>query len=78
MLTCPCNVEPLTLHMYMVKLGFTGVKIFFQIFALKQRLWVLARTASLRFYDQCFEKKINNFSSEMYHLYSREKSQNIA
>ena len=28
MLTCPCNVDPLTHHFYIVKLGFTGVYIF--------------------------------------------------
>ena len=27
MLTCPCNVLPLTPHFYIVKLGFTGVYI---------------------------------------------------
>ena len=37
-----------TSHFYIVKLGFTGVCIFFSIFALKHRLWVLVRTASLR------------------------------
>ena len=29
MQTCPCNVHPLTPHFYIVKLGFTGVYIFF-------------------------------------------------
>ena len=29
MITCPCNVHPLTLHFYIVKQGFTGVFIFF-------------------------------------------------
>ena len=29
MLTCPCNVHPLTPHFYIVKLGFTGVYIIF-------------------------------------------------
>ena len=29
MLTCPCNEDPLTPHFYIVKLGFTGVYIFF-------------------------------------------------
>ena len=29
MLTCPCDVYPLTPHIYTVKLGFTGVFIFF-------------------------------------------------
>ena len=28
MLTCPCNVHPLTPHIYIVKLGLTGVYIF--------------------------------------------------
>ena len=27
--TCPCNVDPLTPHFYMVKMGFTGVNIIF-------------------------------------------------
>ena len=48
MQTCPYNVYPLTPHFYIVKLGFTGVFIFFLIFALKHRLWVLVRTASVR------------------------------
>ena len=29
MLTCPCNVHTLTPHIYIVKLGFTGVYIIF-------------------------------------------------
>ena len=29
MITCSCNVHPLTPHFYIVKLGFTGVYIFF-------------------------------------------------
>ena len=45
--TSPCNEHPLKPHFYIVKLGFTGVFIFL-IFALKHRLWVLVRTASLR------------------------------
>ena len=47
MQTRPCNVDPHTPHFYIVKLGFTGVYIFFLIFALKHRLWVLVRTASV-------------------------------
>ena len=27
--TCPCNVYPLKPHIYIVKLGFTGVYLFF-------------------------------------------------
>ena len=38
MLTCPCNVYPLTPHFYIVKLGFTVVYIVFLIFALKHRI----------------------------------------
>ena len=41
MLTCPCNVHPLSPHFYIVKLGFTGVYIIFLIFALNHKLWVL-------------------------------------
>ena len=29
MLTCPCNVDPLTPHFYIVNLGFTRVQIIF-------------------------------------------------
>ena len=29
MLTCPCNVHPLTPHFYIVKMGFIGVLIIF-------------------------------------------------
>ena len=47
-ITCSCNVNPLTHHFYIVKLGFTGVFIFFLFLLLKHRLWVLVRTASLR------------------------------
>ena len=38
--------DPLKLHFYIVKLGFTGVYIIFLISAQKHRLWVLIRTAS--------------------------------
>ena len=34
---CPCNVDPLTSHFYIVKFGFTGVYI---MFALKLSLRV--------------------------------------
>ena len=39
---------PLKLHFDIVKLGFTGIYIIFLISTLKQRLWVLVRTASAR------------------------------
>ena len=36
MITCPCNEDPLTCNVYIVKFGFTGVYIiFFFFFALK-------------------------------------------
>ena len=59
MLTCPCNVDPLAPHLYMVKLGFTGEYI---IFALKHGLWVHVRTASHEAvltctHNLCFEQK---------------------
>ena len=44
MLTCLCNVDPLTLHFYIVKLGFTLVSFF----VLKHRLLVLVKNASMR------------------------------
>ena len=37
MLTCPFYVEPHTAHVYIVKMGFTGVYIMFLKFALKCR-----------------------------------------
>ena len=46
--TCPYNSDPLKPHLYIVKLGFTGVYIIFLISAQKHRLWVLVRTASPR------------------------------
>ena len=46
--TCLYNFDPLKLHFYIVKLGFTGVCIIFLISAQKHRLWVLVRTASAR------------------------------
>ena len=46
-ITCPCDLYPLTPHFYIVKLGCTGVYIFFH-FALKHRLWLFIRTASMR------------------------------
>ena len=42
------HFDPLKLHFYIVKLGFTGVYIIFLISAQKHRLWVLIRTASAR------------------------------
>ena len=44
------NFDPLKLHFYIVKLGFTGVYIIFLNSAQKLRLWVLVRTASVRWF----------------------------
>ena len=46
-ITCQCNELPLTPHFCIVKMGFTGVYIF-SFFALKHKMWVLVRTASVR------------------------------
>ena len=46
--TCLHNYDPLKLHFYIVKLGFTGVNIIFLFFSAQtHRLWVLVKTASL-------------------------------
>ena len=42
------NFDPLKLHFYIVKLGFTGVYITFLISAQKHRMWILVRTVSTR------------------------------
>ena len=42
------NFDTLKLHLYILKLVFTGVYIVFLISAQKHRLWVLVRTASAR------------------------------
>ena len=42
--TYPCNEDPLTPHLYIVKLGFTEGIHYFLIFALKHRLCVRVRT----------------------------------
>ena len=46
--TCLYNTDPLKPHLYIVKLGFTGVCIIFSYCCSKYRLWVLVRTASPR------------------------------
>ena len=57
-------LNPLTPHLYKVKLGFTGVYIFFFIFALKLILWVHVRRlneAILTYtHNICFEQKYKN------------------
>ena len=50
MKTCLYDFDSLKPHFYMVKLGFTGVYIIFLISAQKHRLWVLVRTASVKWF----------------------------
>ena len=64
--TCLYNFDPLKLHFYIVKLGFTWVYIIFLITAQNHKLWVLVRTASSTnnlCFDQKYEK-ISEFLSE--------------
>ena len=54
---------------------------YFLIFALKHRLWVFVRTASMCTHNICFEQKYENSqikSHENCHFYSPEKSLYIA
>ena len=62
MITCPCDSHPLTPHFYIVKLGFTGVYIFFLIFAPKHRLWVRVRVPTI----YVWSKNKNNI--KIFHL----------
>ena len=59
--TCLYNIDPLKLHFYIVKLGFTGVYIIFLISSQKHRLWVLVRTASLSTHNLCFDQKYEKY-----------------
>ena len=58
-ITCLYNIDPLKPHLYIVKLGFTGIYVVFLISAQKRRLWVLVRTA----HDLCFEQKYDKYQS---------------
>ena len=60
--TCPFDLYPITPHFYVVKLKFTGVINYFLIFALKQRMWVLVRTAlprKIRKISRSFSRKFS-------------------
>ena len=61
MLTCACNVDPLKPHFYIVNLGFTGVYIFFLIFALKYRLWVLTEAVLTCTHNQYFAQQLEKY-----------------
>ena len=68
--TCLYNFDSLKPHIYIVKLGFTGVYIiFFSDFAKKKKIVVLIRTASpWRFneYPQCFEQNYEKYLNFFY------------
>ena len=65
-----CFIPP-TSHFYIVKLGLQGYT-FFLNFALKHRLWVLVRTASMIYVLSKNKKNTTFFSFENNHIYSRE------
>ena len=59
-LASPCNLCPLTHHFYIVKMGFTGVYVFFFFFfALKHRSWVRVPTIYVLSKNMKIVKKIN-------------------
>ena len=60
MLTCPCNVDPLTPHFHIVKLGCTGVYIFSYFCSETYIEAVLTCTHNLCF-EQKKRKNITNF-----------------
>ena len=73
MQTSPCNEHPLTPHFYIVKLGCTGVYIFF--------LFLVTEAVLTCTHNLCFEQKQEKnqkISSKNYHFYSCEILQNIA
>ena len=59
--TCPYNVHPLESHLYIVKMGFAGVCLFFlillQIRHLVTRLNRLEEALLMCTHDVCFEQK---------------------
>ena len=52
---------PLEPRFYIVKLGFTGVYLFFLIFDPKHRLWLLVRTASAKIRKISFFSLLKSF-----------------
>ena len=56
-ITCPCNVDPLTPHFYVVKLGFTGVYIIFFFFLLYNIYHGYSLEPPQCTQDLCFEQK---------------------
>ena len=78
MKTCPCKEDPLTPHFYIEKTGvYRGVH-YFLIFALKHRLWVLVRTASLIYVLSKNKKNITIFPMKIIVFTAVKKSLTIA
>ena len=59
---------PLTPHLYIVKLGLTEGIHYFLIFALKHRLWVRVRTASLVSVSTIYVLSKNKKNITIFHL----------
>ena len=59
--TCLYNFDPLKRHIYIVKLGFTGVVIIFLISAQKHRLCVLVEAVLTSTHNMCFEQKYEKY-----------------
>ena len=61
------NFDPLKTHLYIIKLGFTGVNIIFLFFyAQKHRLLVLVETAL----NLCFEQKYEKYETFYLKIFS--------
>ena len=79
---CPCKVDPLTPHFYIVKLGYTGEQNFFLILLLNidcgysSSLGWFYRVPTI--YVLSKNKKKSNFLFMNYHFYTRWKLQYIA
>ena len=66
------NFDPLTPHLYIVKLGFTEVYIIFLISAQKHRMWVLVEAVLMSTHNLCFEQqyeKYQKFLSEKFQFF---------
>ena len=64
-ITSPCDLYPLTPHLYSKTGVYRGIH-YFLIFALKHRLWVLVRTASVKKTIRIFHLKIIVFTNVKY------------
>ena len=62
MKTCPCNVDPLTPYFYTVKLGFTGVYIFFFALNIDRGYSCLTEAVLTCTHDPCFVRNLRKMS----------------